>query len=65
MLAEVVARHGLDRAGLAHRLQRHRQLIATLKEHTKVSALVLARTYKKESSVQESVQTLLNGMKRT
>ena len=42
MLAEVVARHGLDRAGLAHRLQRHRQLIATLKEHTKVSALVLA-----------------------
>lgn len=40
MLADAVARHGLDRAGLAHRLQRHRQLIATLNEHTKVTALV-------------------------
>ena len=42
MLAEAVARHGLDRTGLAHRLQRHRQLIATLKEHTKVTALISA-----------------------
>lgn len=37
-----MARHGLDRAGLAHRLQRHRQPIATLNEHTKVTALVRA-----------------------
>ncbi len=42
MLAEAVARHGLDRTGLAHRLQRHRQLIATLKEPAKVTALVRA-----------------------
>lgn len=42
MLADAVSRHGLDRAGLAHRLQRHRQLIATLSEHTKVPALVRA-----------------------
>lgn len=40
MLADAVAQHGLDRAGLAHRLQRHRQLIVTLQEHTKVTALV-------------------------
>ena len=42
MLAEAVARHGLDRTGLADRLQRHRQLIATLKEPAKVTALVRA-----------------------
>jgi len=42
MLAEAVARHGLDRTGLAHRLQRHRQLIATLKEPAKVTVLVRA-----------------------
>ncbi|MGB7924187.1 MAG: type II toxin-antitoxin system VapC family toxin [Pyrinomonadaceae bacterium] len=42
MLADAVAQHNLDRAGLAHRLQRHRQQIATLTEHTKVTALVHA-----------------------
>ncbi len=40
MLADAVAQHHPDRAGLAHRLQRHRQLITTLREHTKVTALV-------------------------
>jgi predicted nucleic acid-binding protein len=44
MLAEAVARHGLDRAGLPHRLQRHRQQIASLTEHAKVTALVRALT---------------------
>jgi predicted nucleic acid-binding protein len=42
MLADAVAQHGLDCAGLAHRLQRHRQLISTLQEHKKVTALVRA-----------------------
>ncbi len=42
MLADAVAQHNLDRAGLAHRLQRHRQLIVTLTDHTKVTALVRA-----------------------
>jgi predicted nucleic acid-binding protein len=42
MLADAVAQHGLDRAGLAHRLQRHRQHISTLQEHTKVTALIRA-----------------------
>lgn len=42
MLAEAVARHGLNRAGLAHRLQRQRQLIASLTEHHKVLALIRA-----------------------
>jgi predicted nucleic acid-binding protein len=42
MLADAVAQHKLDRAGLAHRLQRHRQQIATLTEHTKVTALAHA-----------------------
>lgn len=42
MLADAVAQHGLDRAGLAHRLQRHRQFIVTLQEHTKVTSLVRA-----------------------
>lgn len=40
MLANAVAQHNLDRAGLAHRLQRHQQLISTLSEHFKVFALV-------------------------
>lgn len=40
MLADAVTQHGLDRAGLAHRLQRRRQLITMLREHTKVTALV-------------------------
>ncbi len=42
MLADVIAQHNLDRAGLAHRLQCHRQLIVTLTDHTKVTALVRA-----------------------
>jgi predicted nucleic acid-binding protein len=42
MLADAVAQHGLDRAGLAHRLQRHRPFISTLQEHTKVAALIRA-----------------------
>ncbi len=42
MLADAVAQHNLDRAGLAHRLQRHRQLIVTLTDHSKVTALVRA-----------------------
>src|ERR1044072_1213045 len=40
MLAEAVALHALDRQGLAHRLQRRRQLISTLTEHHKVTSLV-------------------------
>ncbi len=40
MLAEAVARHGLSRQGLAHRLQRERHLIGTLSEHTKVASLL-------------------------
>ncbi len=42
MLAEAVARHGLERTGLAHRLQRQRELIKKLSEHTKVTSLVRA-----------------------
>ncbi len=42
MLADAVAQHGLDRTGLAHRLQRHRPFISTLQEHTKVAALIRA-----------------------
>ena len=42
MLAEAVALHSLVRRGLAHRLQRRRKLISTLKEHTKVTSLVRA-----------------------
>lgn len=42
MLAEAVQRHGLNRQGLAHRLQRQAQLIAGLTEHTKVAALIRA-----------------------
>lgn len=42
MLAEAVQRHGLSHRGLAHRLQRHRELIAALSEHKKVSLLIRA-----------------------
>lgn len=42
MLAEAVARYGLERTGLAHRLQRQRELIGNLSEHTKVTSLVQA-----------------------
>lgn len=42
MLADAVAQHGLDRTGLAHRLQRQRQHISTLHEHAKVVALIRA-----------------------
>lgn len=70
MLADAVARHGLDRAGLAHRLQRHRQLIATLNEHTKVAALVRSLaihvepvtliTLERAASVSTKLQLLTN-----
>jgi predicted nucleic acid-binding protein len=40
MLAEAVALHGLDRRGLAHRLQRRSHLIAGLHEHQKVMEVV-------------------------
>jgi predicted nucleic acid-binding protein len=42
MLAEAIQRHGLAHQGLAHRLQRRRNLIATLSEHQKVGLLVRA-----------------------
>ncbi len=42
MLAEAVEKHSLDHKGLAHRLQRRRELIATLSEHQKVITLVRA-----------------------
>jgi len=42
MLAEAIQRHGLNPQGLAHRLQRRRDLIAGLSEHRKVSTLVRA-----------------------
>jgi predicted nucleic acid-binding protein len=42
MLAEAVARHGLDRKGLAHKLQRQSDLISGLNEHKKVVAIVRA-----------------------
>ena len=70
MLADAVARHGLDRAGLAHRLRRHRQLIATLSEHTKVTTLVRAlalhvepvtlATLERAASVSTTLQLLTN-----
>src|SRR5437870_1968046 len=40
MLAEAMQQHGLARQGLAHRLQRKRDLISTLSKHQKVSAFV-------------------------
>ncbi len=42
MLAEAVQRYGLNPQGLAHRLQRHRDLITGLSEHRKVPTLVRA-----------------------
>jgi predicted nucleic acid-binding protein len=42
LLAEAVEKHGLDHKGLAHRLQRRRELIATLSEHQKVTILARA-----------------------
>lgn len=42
MLAEAVQQHGLDHRGLAHRLQRHRDLIVGLSEHKKVALLAHA-----------------------
>ena len=42
MLAEAVQKHGLDHRGLAHRLQRQRNLISDLKEHLKVTLLIRA-----------------------
>jgi len=44
MLAEAIAREGLEHRGLAHRLQRRRELIAGLSEHRKVPVLVQALT---------------------
>jgi predicted nucleic acid-binding protein len=40
MLAEAIQQHGLDHKGLAHRLQRRRDLIASLNEHQKVASLI-------------------------
>jgi predicted nucleic acid-binding protein len=42
MLAEAVQKHGLDHRGLAHRLQRQRNLISNLEEHLKVISLIRA-----------------------
>jgi predicted nucleic acid-binding protein len=65
-----VAQHSLDRAGLAHRLQRHCQLISTLSEHTKVVTLVRTlaihvepvtlATLERASSVSTNFQLLTN-----
>ncbi len=49
MLAEAVQRHQLDHQGLAHRLQRHRELIATLSEHRRVPGLIQALSMHVES----------------
>lgn len=42
MLAEAIQQYKLDHRGLAHRLQRQRELLAGLSEHQKVPALVRA-----------------------
>ena len=42
MLAEAIQHHKLDHRGLAHRLQRQRELIAGLSEHRKVPTLMKA-----------------------
>src|SRR5262245_48040769 len=42
MLAEAVEQHGLNHQGLAHRLQRKRELIATLAKHQNVPLFVRA-----------------------
>jgi len=70
MLADAVARHGLERAGLSHRLQRHRQLLGTLSEHPKVAKLVRGlaihvepvtlATLERAAAVSVSLQLLTN-----
>ena len=42
MLAEAVQQYQLDHRGLAHRLQRHRELIAGLSAHRRVPGLIQA-----------------------
>lgn len=42
MLAEAIEQHGLSHQGLAHRLQRKRDLITTLSKHQTVSAFIHA-----------------------
>jgi predicted nucleic acid-binding protein len=42
MLAEAIQRYQLDHRGLAHRLQRQREVIAGLSEHRKVPVLIKA-----------------------
>jgi predicted nucleic acid-binding protein len=42
MLAEAIQQHKLDHRGLAHRLQRQRELLAGLSEHQKVPTLIRA-----------------------
>lgn len=42
MLAEAMEQHGLSRQGLAHRVQRKRNLIATLSKHQSVFAFIRA-----------------------
>jgi predicted nucleic acid-binding protein len=42
MLAEAMQQHGLSRQGLPHRLQRKRDLIATLSKHQSVFAFIRA-----------------------
>lgn len=40
MLSEAIEQHGLSHQGLAHRLQRKRDLITTLSRHQTVSAFI-------------------------
>lgn len=42
MLAEAMQQHGLTRQGLAHKLQRKRDLVATLSKHQSVFAFIRA-----------------------
>jgi predicted nucleic acid-binding protein len=42
MLVEAMTKHNLPHRGLAHRLQRHAQLLADLKQHAEVAKLVHA-----------------------
>jgi hypothetical protein len=49
MLAEAASRHGLDRKGLAHYLQRHPSLLAGLHEHKSVAAIVRALNIRVET----------------
>ncbi|HEV8717708.1 MAG TPA: type II toxin-antitoxin system VapC family toxin [Candidatus Binatia bacterium] len=48
MLAEAIQQYKLDHRGLAHRLQRQRELIAGLSEHCKVPALTRALSLRVE-----------------